>query len=684
MGLFQLVLCRLYKFLLIFRLIVSKWIGFQFLLFLQNLLVFAHLNATLESIDYWSEPSHLGCSVFEQVWRSSKSWIGSRFVLGCANNCSYSWRFAVLASLLMACITWWFIKSTNAGRAAHVHQVHSIRPPPQPDPLPVVWSLRERKRSDSSFGRVELRFIASAPPHRTPVQRLYRRITRWFGQLCLALRVYLVASFLPGVHFLQELARHSRLLHGLVLSSLVPGVPGASSSAVSCAYWSGWIFVGSWLLLKCCNSRHLLSRLGRIPMLTALWIVDLLTCWCRLPLQFVMVVQGGWFVLKLAQLDSPAVTGAGIICWDVLQSAGALFTVFWLGGSLWSSRESVLQLMDEFHPPLPPFRRCQTHRPSYFVRPHVGFHLHRHHDVVDDDDLLDELLASELQRLHLKQFHWFGGWSLHEELFRWWLICLSWLPRTLFQVLKLSVPVVGLAPLLWLQCNTALVADGWVLWSHLGDAPIDIDSWDSDLLVEQFIWLIVVGRWSLLAGFLMFLWWIWHLMSLLLAFPPYLTQPGLVHRAFTCVADKLFGDTQDESLERLVSDLDDLLGSPKPTPWDWTSLVLDLFSEGYSFLREDAFLLPPLPPILSVTADSGDSSALWGWLGSVRAALVREDARHHGLRHPRPGRGVGARRPRGRARPGAGAAGGPAEGTLRRARDRDGRGVHRPGRRRAG
>jgi hypothetical protein len=41
----------------------------------------------------------------------------------------------------------------------------------------------------------------------------------------------------------------------------------------------------------------------------------------------------------------------------------------------------------------------------------------------------------------------------------------------------------------------------------------------------------------------------------------------------------------------------------------------------YSFLRKDALPIPPLPLAFVVTADSDVSSALWGWLGSVRATL---------------------------------------------------------------
>jgi hypothetical protein len=129
MGSLTLVFGRLRKLFVVFLLVVDKWIGFPFLLFLQDSLVLARPDTVLKGGDNWSKPSHLDVFVFEQLWYH-ESWRRLLFVGRCAGQGFYSWRFAVLACLLMVCITWWFMKSTDAGRAAHVSLTHPLRPPP--------------------------------------------------------------------------------------------------------------------------------------------------------------------------------------------------------------------------------------------------------------------------------------------------------------------------------------------------------------------------------------------------------------------------------------------------------------------------------------------------------------------------------------------------------------------------
>ena len=217
-----------------------------------------------------------------------------------------------------------------------------------------------------------------------------------------------------------------------------------------------------------------------------------------------------------------------MICWDLLQSVGALFTVWWFFWRAWSSRETLLQLMDDYHPPIPPFRRCQTHRPTYFIQPQYGTRACRRLAVVpdaDDDDRIDEFLTAELECLRLRRFLWFDGWTLADELFEWWLFGLSLLPPFVFQVLSVAVTVFGWLSLLLLPHILGLLTEGWM---------DDISISHSGPSVDELSLLLVVGYGALAASLVVTSWLIWCAMSLLLAAPPSLfslAQLGHLRRA---------------------------------------------------------------------------------------------------------------------------------------------------------
>jgi hypothetical protein len=73
-----------------------------------------------------------------------------------------------------------------------------------------------------------------------------------------------------------------------------------------------------------------------------------------------------------------------------------------------------------FHPPISPFKSCQTHRPDWFIdsatfapRP-----LHANSSVHDDE--LDYILDKELKWLHSKQYFWHADWSLFNSISQLW------------------------------------------------------------------------------------------------------------------------------------------------------------------------------------------------------------------------------------------------------------------------
>lgn len=116
---------------------------------------------------------------------------------------------------------------------------------------------------------------------------------------------------------------------------------------------------------------------------------------------------------------------AGGIWWDVLQTMGTLFVVLWFGWYLWSFSNVLSDLMDRFHPLIPPFRCCQTHCPPWLIQhkyesPSLG----RRPPAVcvdADDDIVDKLLKKELEWIYFRQFHWHKDWSLTEAIYRLWL-----------------------------------------------------------------------------------------------------------------------------------------------------------------------------------------------------------------------------------------------------------------------
>ena len=334
-------------------------------------------------------------------------------------------------------------------------------------------------------------------------------------------------------------------------------------------------------------------------MLLSLWLSHLAIRWFSGPFLLAMAGCGSWFLsqLILAMYGHDFFCAAGTICWDLLQTVGSLFTVWWLLSSCWSSREALLRLMDAYHPPLPPFRRYHTHRPAYFVEmkfgSRVGHRLAMFTDTVEDDGF-DEFLAAELDWLQFRRFHWSRDWSLCDELFRWWLLGLSLLPRLMFQLLKtfkLFIVVFCWLLLHWLQCDASLLTDGWTDWAT---AAVSVPT------VDELSLLLVASRDVLLAGLVLVGWFLWNLASFCLKLPPSFSRelPIKLRRNF----GRWFRSSQDCSLEGLTTDLEALLGPTNSSPWDWTSLVLDLFGCEYSYLREDAFTFPPLPPALTVTS----------------------------------------------------------------------------------
>jgi hypothetical protein len=118
--------------------------------------------------------------------------------------------------------------------------------------------------------------------------------------------------------------------------------------------------------------------------------------------------------------------------------------------------------------------RHQTHRPSWFVKlKHGAMPRRPTGDIpLDDDDLLDEMLAKELGWLHLRQYHWHFDWSVWSAIhqFGTWLqprfIPIGFILVTMLMFTVLWLPLALLKLQLKLTLSTDMLALYWTTLSH--------------------------------------------------------------------------------------------------------------------------------------------------------------------------------------------------------------------------
>ena len=208
----------------------------------------------------------------------------------------------------------------------------------------------------------------------------------------------------PFLLLLQSSVAIDPVSEGGVHSSTSPD--GLSSTLLSFVA-IGWLLLASWLSTKLFGSSSALGRFGRLPFIVARglwngsWHGLLVFSWLLLGRNFITFGSAlPWSLFRPGVLAS-----LGFLA-DWFSTVGTFSSLLWLGFKAHDFLELIFALMDEYHQPLPPFRRHHTHCPFWFVRFKYGSMPRRPSGVIsclrtsspdELDDWADEFLAQDLR-----------------------------------------------------------------------------------------------------------------------------------------------------------------------------------------------------------------------------------------------------------------------------------------------